>query len=99
MLLASVACFMVASLVCGLATSMGMLIAGRAIQGAAAGGIMLLVNIVISDMFEMRRRTLYLGICDVVWAVSGAVGPVLGGVFVEYASWRWIWYVDAVDEL
>jgi MFS family permease len=95
-LLASVALFRIASLVCGLATSMGMLIAGRAIQGASAGGIMLLVNIVISDMFDMRRRTLYLGICDVVWAVSGAIVPVLGGVFSEYASWRWIWLVRAL---
>lgn len=72
-----------------------MLVAGRAIQGAAAGGIMLLVNIVISDMFDMRRRALYLGVCDMVWAVSGAIGPVLGGVFAEYTSWRWIWLVPA----
>ena len=90
-LLAATALFMVASLLCGLATSMSMLIAGRAVQGAAAGGIMLLVNIVISDMFDMRRRTFYLGGCEVVWAVSGAVGPVIGGAFAEYASWRWIW--------
>jgi MFS family permease len=70
---------------------MGMLITGRARQGAAAGAIMLLLSITISDMFDMRRRTLYLGVCDVVWAVSGAVGPVVGGAFAEYASWRWIW--------
>lgn len=89
--LASVALFMVASLICGLATSMAMLIAGRAIQGAAAGGVMLLVDIIISDMFEVRRRTFYWGISGMVWAVSGAVGPVLGGVFAEYTSWRWIW--------
>lgn len=89
--LIAVALFIVSSCVCGFSTSMGMLISGRALQGAAAGAIMLLVNIVISDMFDMRRRTLYLGICDVIWAISGAVGPVIGGAFAQYAGWRWIW--------
>lgn len=70
---------------------MGMLITGRARQGAAAGAIMLLLSITISDMFDMRQRTLYLRVCDVVWAVSRAVGPVVGRAFAEYASWRWIW--------
>lgn len=95
-LLTSVVLFGVSSLVCALATDMGMLVAGRALQGAAAGGIMLLVIIIISDMFDMRRRTLYLGVCDLIWAVSGAVGPVLGGVFAEFTSWRWIWYVSSL---
>ena len=89
--LIAVALFMVSSFVCGFSTSMGMLISGRALQGAAAGAIMLLVNIVISDMFDLRRRALYLGICDVIWAISGAIGPVVGGAFAEYAGWRWIW--------
>lgn len=39
-----------------------MLTSGRALQGVAAGTMMLLVNIIISDMFDMRRRTLYLGV-------------------------------------
>jgi MFS family permease len=89
--LAAVVLFMVSSVICGCAVSMSMLIAGRALQGAAAGAIMLLVNIVISDMFDLRRRTLYLGVCDVVWAVAGAVGPVVGGLYAQYAGWRWIW--------
>ena len=92
--LAAVALFMVSSLVCGLSTSMGMLIAGRALQGAAGGGLMLLVTIIISDLFDMRQRAFQLAICEVIWAVSGAVGPIIGGVFAEYTSWRWIWSVD-----
>lgn len=82
---------MISALICALSTSMVMLISGRALQGAGAGAIMLLVNIITSDMFDMRRRSLYLGICDVVWAISGAVGPLIGGAFAEYASWKWIW--------
>lgn len=97
--LAAVVLFMVSSLICGLSTSMAMLIAGRALQGAAAGGIMLLVTVVISDIFDMRRRTLYLSICEVIWAVSGAVGPVIGGALAEYTSWRWIWSVNGSLQL
>jgi MFS family permease len=52
--LASIAMFFLSSIVCATSTSMGMLIAGRAIQGAAAGGLILLANITISDLFDMR---------------------------------------------
>lgn len=93
MILSLVVLFAIGSLICAVATSIGMLVAGRALQGAAAGAIMLLVNIIISDMFDMRRRTLYLGVCDWIWAVSGAVGPVLGGVFAEHAGWSRNWWV------
>jgi hypothetical protein len=52
--LASIALFFLSSIICATSTSMGMLIAGRAIQGAAAGGLILLANITISDLFDMR---------------------------------------------
>lgn len=53
-MLAAISSFIIASVICGRATSMDMLIAGRALQGAGAGGIILLVNIVISDIFDLR---------------------------------------------
>ena len=89
-LIVSVALFMASSLICGLSTSMGMLITGRALQGTAAGAMTLLVYIVISDLFDMRRRSLYMGASELVWALSGAVGPIIGGGLAEF-NWRWIW--------
>jgi EmrB/QacA subfamily drug resistance transporter len=93
-LLAAVALFMGSSIVCALAVNMTMLITGRAIQGAAGGGLIMLVNIVISDVFSMRRRSLFLGLCEAIWAIAGASGPILGGLLVDKASWRWCWWIN-----
>lgn len=73
---------------------MGMLVAARAIQGAGAGGIVVLVNISISDLFSMRSRGVYYGIVGMVWAVSSAIGPVVGGAFTTDVTWRWCFYVN-----
>lgn len=58
-----------------------MLIAARAIQGVGGGGLIILVNITLSDLFSMRNRGKYFAMVAMVWAVASAVGPVLGGVF------------------
>lgn len=71
-----------------------MLIIGRAFQGTAAGGCIQLVNITISDLFSMRKRSLYLGWLEFVWAVAGGAGPVVGGVFTELVSWRWNFWLN-----
>ena len=78
----AVAIFFAGSLLCALAPDMNALIAGRAIQGLGAAGMSIMVNVIISDMFSLRDRGLYLAITSIVWAVGSAVGPVLGGVFV-----------------
>lgn len=74
-LLTAVFVFWVGSLICGLSRNMGMLIAGRAIQGIGGGGSLILVNICISDMFSVRKRGVYLGFVGLVWAVAGGFGP------------------------
>ncbi|KAK1965180.1 major facilitator superfamily transporter [Colletotrichum sublineola] len=93
-LLLAVGVFWVGSLICGLATSMGMLIGARAIQGMGGGGIIVLVNICISDLFSMRQRGVYFGVLGMVWAVASAVGPVVGGVFTSEVTWRWCFYIN-----
>lgn len=67
---------------------MRMLIASRALQGVAGGGLIQLVYVIVSDMFSMRDRSLYLGCLEVMWAIAGGTGPVLGGFFTERVSWR-----------
>lgn len=94
MLLAAVALFMGGSVLCALAVDMAMLIVGRALTGAAGGGLIMLVDIVISDVFSMRQRSLFMGLCEAVWAIAGASGPVLGGLLTHYASWRWCWWIN-----
>ncbi|KAK4193233.1 major facilitator superfamily domain-containing protein [Podospora australis] len=93
-MLIAVAVFWVGSLISALSKNMGMLIAARAIQGVGGGGIIILVNVCISDLFSMRKRGVYFGIMGMVWAVASAVGPVLGGVFTSQVTWRWCFYVN-----
>jgi len=92
--LGAVVVFFASSIVCAVAVNMQMLIAGRSIQGAAAGGLICMVNVTISDLFSVRERSLYLGLCEAIWALSGAVGPLLGGVFAQKVTWRWCFYCN-----
>ncbi|KAK0762087.1 hypothetical protein N5P37_004888 [Trichoderma harzianum] len=93
-LIVSVAIFWIGSLLCAVSTSMGMLIAARAIQGVGGGGTIVLPNICISDLFSMRKRGMYFGILGMVWALASAIGPILGGVFTSKVSWRWCFYIN-----
>lgn len=86
--------FMVGSLISALANSVGMLIAGRVVQGIGGGGLVILCNICVSDLFSMRDRAKYFGILGMVWAVASGVGPIVGGVFSEKVSWRWCFYIN-----
>jgi MFS family permease len=80
-ILIALALFMGGSLLCAVAPRMDAVIAGRAIQGLGAAGMGTMVNVIICDTFSLRDRGLYLAITSIVWAVGGAVGPVLGGLF------------------
>jgi sugar phosphate permease len=86
--------FMAGSLIAALSNSIGLLIGGRVIQGIGGGGLVILVNICIADLFSMRDRPKYYGIVGMVWAIASGVGPVIGGVFTEKISWRWCFYVS-----
>lgn len=86
--------FWIGSLLAGVSVNIGMLITARAIQGIGGGGLIVLSNICISDLFSMRNRGKYFGIIGMVWALASAVGPVLGGVFTEKVSWRWCFYIN-----
>ncbi|KAJ5425365.1 hypothetical protein N7465_000435 [Penicillium sp. CMV-2018d] len=92
MLLTAVAVFFVGSLLCAVSTNMPMFLSGRAIQGSGSGGVVILVNICITDMFDIR--SMYLGLTSVVWALASGIGPVLGGVFTQLVSWRWNWWIN-----
>lgn len=86
----ALAFFAVASVIGALSTTMNMLIAARAIQGAGAGGMVSLVNITVSDLFGLRSgRALILGTLEAVWAVAGGAGPMVGGAITENIGWRW----------
>lgn len=94
LMLAGVTLFFVGSLLCGLAPTMGVLIAGRVLQGLGAGVVMPVSMTIAADIYTLEERAKTQGYLASVWAVSAVVGPTLGGVFSEFTSWRWIFLVN-----
>jgi EmrB/QacA subfamily drug resistance transporter len=86
--------FLVGSVLCGAAWSMGALIAFRAVQGLGAGAVQPMAMTIVGDLYSLQERAKVQGYLASVWAVSSVVGPTLGGVFSEYVSWRWIFFVN-----
>ena len=90
----SLVLFLAASAVCGAAQDMTWLIVSRAVQGVAAGGLMTLAMAAVGDLVSPRERGRYQGYIAVAFALATVVGPLIGGVLVEHASWRWVFYVN-----
>jgi EmrB/QacA subfamily drug resistance transporter len=86
--------FLLGSIMCGLAWNMPVLIAFRVVQGLGAGASTPTTMTIIGDMYSVEERAKAQGYIASVWGISSVVGPTLGGVFSEYASWRWIFLVN-----
>ena len=92
--LIGIALFLVGSILCGFAWSMPALIAFRAVQGLGAGAIQPMAITIAGDIYTVAERAKTQGYLASVWAISSVVGPTLGGVFSQFASWRWIFFVN-----
>jgi EmrB/QacA subfamily drug resistance transporter len=90
----ALATFLVGSAACGAVGDVTELILTRALQGIGAGGLMTLAMVAVGDLVAPRERGRYQGYIAAVFAVATVVGPLAGGVIVEHASWRWVFYVN-----
>jgi EmrB/QacA subfamily drug resistance transporter len=93
-MLAGIGLFLLGSILAGVAWSMGALIAFRAVQGLGAGAVQPMSLTIVGDLYSLRERAKVQGYMASVWAMSAVIGPTLGGVFSEYVSWRWIFFVN-----
>ena len=94
MITLSLSLFIAGSVMCAMAPSMTVLIFGRALQGLGGGGIMPVVQTVISDVVSARERGQYQAWFSGVWMLAGLSGPVLGGFFAEHLNWSMIFWIN-----
>jgi EmrB/QacA subfamily drug resistance transporter len=86
--------FLAGSLLCGLAPSMGMLVAFRFLQGLGAGAVNPITNILAGDLYTLQERGRVQAYLSSVWGVSSVVGPLAGGIIVERLHWAWIFWLN-----
>jgi EmrB/QacA subfamily drug resistance transporter len=90
----AISIFLVGSALCGLAQSLMQLIAFRVVQGVGAGGLFALAHATIGVIIPPRERGRYQGLLGSTFIFGSIIGPALGGVLVDQASWRWAFYVN-----
>lgn len=92
--LAAISLFSIGSIVAGIAPSMEVLVAGRALQGVGAGGLIPLGIAVIGDIIAPRARGKWQAVSGMVFACSAVGGPLLGGWIADNAHWRLVFFVS-----
>ncbi|MEO8816494.1 MAG: MDR family MFS transporter [Mycobacterium sp.] len=86
--------FVVGSVLCGLSPSMFTLVGARALQGIGGGGITVTATALIGEVIPLRDRGRYQGLLGAVFGVTTVIGPLLGGYFTDYLTWRWAFWVN-----
>ena len=86
--------FTVGSALCGISQSAAELIVFRLVQGSGAALMMVNSTAIITEVFPPHERGRALGINGITWALGGIAGPLLGGLILSVADWRWIFYIN-----
>ncbi|QAA33336.1 MDR family MFS transporter [Clostridium manihotivorum] len=94
MLSIAISIFLVGSFLCGFSHNMYELIFFRALQGLGAGGIFTISYTIVGDVFTLAERAKVQGWLSSVWGIASLVGPFLGGFFIDYLSWNWIFFIN-----
>ncbi len=93
--LGALALFLVGTLVCGSAGTLGTLLVGRCLQGLGGGALIALPNAIVADILSPRERGRYQAYIACTHAAGGLAGPLVGALLSAHASWRWIFWLQA----
>ncbi|KAJ5184838.1 MFS transporter [Penicillium cf. griseofulvum] len=86
--------FAAGAAIVGAAPNIYVLIVGRLVQGIGGGGVDVLTEIIVTDITSLKERAFYVGLLNIPTALGSVLGPVVGGAFSTYVSWRWIAWID-----
>ncbi|QPG75847.1 hypothetical protein FOA43_003230 [Brettanomyces nanus] len=93
-LVSGMALFEFGSLITGISISMNMFICGRAIQGVGGSCIQTVVMIIATEITTIDKKPILYGTLTLTFVFASVIGPVIGGIFGTYASWRWCFYLN-----
>ncbi len=93
-MLSGIAIFLLGSILCGFAWSMPSMIAFRLLQGVGAGAVQPVAMTIVGDLYSAHERGKIQGWLASVWALSAIVGPLAGGLIIQYWSWSWIFWMN-----
>ena len=93
-MLVGIAAFLFGSILCGFAWSMPSLIVFRLVQGIGAGAVQPTAMTIVGDLYSPHERGKIQGWLASVWAVSAILGPLAGGLIIQYFSWAWIFWMN-----
>jgi EmrB/QacA subfamily drug resistance transporter len=86
--------FIIASMLCGTASSMLQLSIYRAIQGLGGGALMPIAFTIVFDIFPPEKRGKITGLLGAVFGISSIIGPLLGALLTDTIGWRWVFYIN-----
>ncbi|PCG97108.1 Major facilitator superfamily domain, general substrate transporter [Penicillium occitanis (nom. inval.)] len=85
--------FLIGTILCSVAHSMPLFLAGRVIQGVGSGGAIAMVDVLITDLIPLRQRAMYFGFVSLAWAFGTTAGPLAGSSLAQKVTWRWVFWI------
>jgi MFS family permease len=86
--------FTIGAILAAVSHNFALLLVGRSLQGVGGGGLIVISEILITDLVPLRQRGKWFSFINAMWAVGSVTGPLLGGGFSENITWRWIFWFN-----